>query len=142
MFFPIGESPLYKLLTYHLGRLSFRINRYRPTLIDRSSPSTECTEGHYFWPFIKEEFGPLSYSTLHLFTHFATAATRKENLEGLLRTIAHTFYRNSTLRIWAMFAIHRNLRPEKRLQDAHSYLEKASEGASESMPLELFLLRS
>ena len=41
-----------------------------------------------------------------------------------------------------MFAIHRNPRPEKRLQDALSYLEKASEGASESMPLELFLLRS
>ena len=103
------------------------INRYGPKPIDRSSPSTDCTEDEYFWPFVEEEFGPLLYSTLHLFTHFAIAATRKENLEGLLRTIAHTFYRNSTLRIWAMFAIHRNLRPEERLQDALSYLEKASE---------------
>ena len=48
MFFPVGESPLYKLSTYHLGRLSFAMNRYGPIPIDESSPSTSCTEGHYF----------------------------------------------------------------------------------------------
>ena len=115
IFFPIGESPTYKLSTYHLGRLSFAMNRYGPTPIDRSSPSTDCTEGHYFWLFVKEELVPLSYSTLYLFTHFATTATRKENLEGLLRTIAYAFYRNSILRIWATFGTHLHPSPEERL---------------------------
>ena len=142
MFFPIGESPLYKLSTCHSGRLSFAMNRYGPTPIDLSSPSTDCTEGHYFWLFVEEEFGPLSYSTLHLFAHFATAATRKENLEGLLRTIAYAFNRNSTLRIWATFVIHLHLSLEERLQDVLSHLERASEGVSELMVLEFFLLRS
>ena len=41
-----------------------------------------------------------------------------------------------------MFTIHRNPRPEKRLQHALSHMEKASKGASQSMPLEFFLLRS
>ena len=82
------------------------MNKHGPAPIDLSSPSTSCTEGHYFWPVVEEEFVPLLYSTFYLFAPFAIAATRNESLEDLLRTIAHAFYRNSTLRIWATFGTH------------------------------------
>ena len=47
MFFPIRKSPLYKISTYHLERVSFTINKYRPAPIDLSSPFTSCTKGQY-----------------------------------------------------------------------------------------------